>query len=300
MKIKKHVIAFLVGLFAFSALINSVQAATLPDLVINQLTIDRIEWRQMPDCDHNACQNLIWKALFEFHLTVQNQGQAPAQIPNGNFESSGVLDTLIHKSDNRVVSQVQNWETVPNPLAAGQAVQLFGRMYINENDLKLREEYLLCSTITGRPSDNQNWFLQESNVKNNTFCHNFFLDIPTHTNPNPRVVQINVPSMVWRNADRSVDVLIIYTVQNATPGVYVSNFGRHITVKGNWIESNFCPGNISPGMHGGEMQNVVCAVHLPPGTAPGIYSIKVVLDEANRITESNELDNVMEKQIQIL
>ncbi len=301
MKIKNSFIAIFAVLLTLVPMGLPAEAVALPDLFINQFAFDRMEWRQMPDCDHNACQNLIWKALLEFHFTVQNRGQAVAQIPNGNFESSGILDVLTHKQDNHLISQIQNWETVPNPVLPGQAVRLTGRMYIDGSALKIRDEYILCLTLTGRPSDNQNWNLLESNVKNNTLCQNFILNLPTPTNPNPRVLQMNAPAFVWRNADNSADFQVMYGVQNSTPQVYVQNVGRHVkVVTGNGLESNFCMGNIAPGLHGGESQNIVCQVHLPAGTAPGIYKIKAVVDEANRISESNEFDNILSREIQIL
>lgn len=301
MKIKKSFIAIFIALFSLVPSFLPARAIALPDLTINQFAMDRLEWRQMPDCDHNACQNLIWKALLEFHFTVQNRGQAAAQIPNGNFESSGILDVLTHKQDNRFIDQVQNWETVPNPVLPGQAVRLNGRMYIDENLLKIRDEYILCLTLTDRPSDNQNWNLLESNIQNNTFCQNFILNLPTHTNPNPRVTQINAPLFAWRNADGSADFQVSYIVQNSTPQVYVQDVGRHVTFIGNnGVETNFCGGNIAPGLHGGETQNIVCQIHLPAGTLPGFYKLKAIVDERNRIAESNEFDNILTRQIQIL
>lgn len=301
MKFRKIIVSFVVGWVIGFSSFNTANAINLPDLVITQITIDRIEWRRMPDCDHNACQNLIWKALIEFSLTVENQGTASAQIPNGNFESSGILDVLTHKEDNRFIAQVQNWETVPNPVLPGQRVRLNGRMYIQEDTLKLQDEYLLCLTITDRPSDNQNWNLLESNTKNNTFCRNFILNLPTHTNPNPRVNQVNAPFFVLRNDDGSVDFQVTYIVQNSTRQVYAQDIGRHVTViDQNGIEINYCNGNISPGLHGGETQNVVCQIHLPGGTVPGFYKLKVIVDERNRILESNEFDNLLTRGIQII
>lgn len=302
MKIKNILLGILIGILSLFPNPAITQAQTLPDLVITRFNVTRLEWRQVPDCEHNACQNLVWKALLEFTLTVQNQGQATAQIPNGNFESSAITDTLFHKEDNFLVSQIFNWESVPNALGPGQIVQLNGRMYIEDNPqfLKIRDEYIMCLTITDKASDNQNWVLLESNTKNNTLCSNFILDLPTHTPANVTVNNINVPAQIQRNADQSADFQVIYTVKNTTKQVYITNFGRHIEMNINDLTSTFCRGNVAPGLHGLEQQNIACNIHLPAGTPPGIYKIRALVDPANRMIESNERDNILEKQIQIL
>lgn len=277
-------------------------AQTLPDLVLNRFVITRLEWHQVPDCDHNACQNLAWKALIEYTFMVQNRGLAPAQIPNGNFESSAIQVSLFHQNDNVLVAQIFNWESVPNPLDVGAAAQLYGRMYISDNPqlLKPYDMYRLCLTITDKASDNQNWNLVESNVNNNTLCSDFRMDLVTHVLPNPKVVSLNTPALVQRNVDRSADFQIIYTVQNTPRQVYVSNFGYRLELIGNETINVFCPGNISPGLHGQEMQSLACAIHLPPGTSAARYTIRAIVDKGNRVAESNERDNILEKQIDIL
>lgn len=302
MKVKNTILAIFIGILSIFPNPESLKAQMLPDLVITRFAINRLEWRQMPDCDHNACQNLVWKALIEFTLTVQNQGQATAQIPNGNFESSAITDTLFHKEDNLLVSKIFNWESVPNALAAGQIVQLTGKMYIEDNPrfLKIRDEYIMCLTITDKASDNQNWVLLESNSKNNTLCSNFILDLPTHTPANFTVTNINLPAQVQRNADQSADFQVIYTVKNTTKQVYTTNFGRHIEMNSNGVVTTFCRGNVAPGLHGLEQQNITCNIHLDAGTAAGVYTLQAIVDPGNRMIESNEHDNILKKQIQIL
>ncbi len=302
MKIKNILLGILIGILSLFTNPAITQAEALPDLVITRFNVTRLEWRQMPDCDHNACQNLVWKALLEFNITVQNQGQATAQIPNGNFESSAITDRLFHKEDNLLVSQIFNWESVPNALGPGQIVQLTGRMYIEDNPrfLKIHDEYIMCITITDKPSDNQNWVLLESNTKNNTLCSNFILNLPTHTPANLTVTNMNVPAQIQRNADQSADFQVVYTVQNTTKQVYATNFGHQIEININGALNTFCRGNVAPGLHGLEQQNITCNIHLSAGTPLGVYTLGAIVDPANRAQESNEQDNILKRQIQIL
>ncbi|OGH66288.1 MAG: hypothetical protein A3B90_01750 [Candidatus Magasanikbacteria bacterium RIFCSPHIGHO2_02_FULL_41_13] len=300
MKIKNTVSAILIAILSIFSTTHVVQAQMLPDLVITQFAIDRLEWRQMPDCNHNACQNLVWKAVIEFNFTVLNQGPLAAQIPNANFESSAIVDKLSRKKDNAFVHQVVNWESVPNPLPAGAAAQLIGRMYVEDSPLiNLQESYVMCLTITDRPSDNQNWFLVESNTKNNSSCFNFILDLPKHELPNPKAMNLNAAGIVFRNVDGTVHIPLSYTAQNTTKQVYVSNIPRRVLFFGNGLNLELCTGNIAPGLHGLEMHNQQCEIQLPVGTRPGFYTLQVSVDQNNRIREANERDNLLQMQIEI-
>jgi len=280
------------------------QAINLPDLAFTQFTIERLEWRQMPDCEHNACQNLVWKAVIDFNFTVQNQGQITAEGPNGNWETSTIQETLIFKQNNTVVAEQPNAISILNPLAPGASQQMRGRFYLQEGvRLKPQSLYTICLNITGKLSDpqNQNWRLQESNYNNNKICKDFVLDIPAqHLLPNPAASDVQVPLVIGRNPDRTLDFQVQYGVKNTVKQVYSESIPVRVELIGNGMNLILCNRNIGPGLHGQEVRQDSCNVHLVPAIQPGQYKIRVHLDPTNRLAESNERDNIKDTAIQIL
>ncbi len=258
----------------------------------------------MPDCDHNACQNNVWKLLIEFQLSVQNIGNAPAWIANANFESSGILDKLIYKKTGAIVSSRVNWESVPNPLNIGAADLLAGKIYVDEsvNVVKLLDTYSMCFEITDRPTDpQQNWVLEESNTINNKSCFDFVMNVGKHNLPNPAVTRMNTLQLVQRNADGSADLRVSATITNKTPWVYVDHFIYIFQIENNGAQQSFCRGAIMPGLHALEATVVSCNIHLEANTAaPGVYNVGALIDINNDIIETSEIDNQLFVPVQIL